>query len=118
MTCLSVSSRQRATLLALLAVSVVSSSASAQRPSPAALQRTVDSLVAAALTGGPMAAMSVAVVRGSDTLVSRGYGLADVENDVPATPGTVYRIGSITKQFTAAIGFQSLTPLEMWWRPP
>ncbi|HEX3157426.1 MAG TPA: serine hydrolase domain-containing protein, partial [Gemmatimonadaceae bacterium] len=91
---------------ALLAVSVVGSSAGAQRPSSAALQRTVDSLAAAAIADGPMAAMSVAVVRGRDTVVSKGYGLADVENDVPATPGTVYRIGSITKQFTAAAVMQ------------
>ena len=47
--------------------------------------------------------MSVAVVRGSrDTLVFRGYGYANVEHDVPATAQTVYRIGSLTKQFTAA----------------
>jgi CubicO group peptidase (beta-lactamase class C family) len=31
----------------------------------------------------------------------RGYGLANLELNVPATPATVYEIGSITKQFTA-----------------
>jgi CubicO group peptidase (beta-lactamase class C family) len=77
-------------------------SAAAQRPSRAALQRTVDSLVAHALADGPVAGMSVAVVRGRDTVVMKGYGFADVENEVRATPQTVYRIGSITKQFTAA----------------
>jgi D-alanyl-D-alanine carboxypeptidase len=76
--------------------------AEAQRPTRAALQRTVDSLVADALTEGPVAAMSIAVVRGRDTIVMKGYGLADVENDVRASAQTVYRIGSITKQYTAA----------------
>jgi D-alanyl-D-alanine carboxypeptidase len=85
--------------------------ASAQRPVStgqprAALQRTIDSLVNDALTEGPVAAMSVAVVRGRDTIVMKGYGLADVENDVRATERTVYRIGSITKQFTAAAVLQ------------
>jgi D-alanyl-D-alanine carboxypeptidase len=80
--------------------------ASAQRPTRAALQRAVDSLATTALKDGPVAAMSVAVVRGRDTVVMKGYGLADVENDVPATPQTVYRIGSITKQFTAAAVLQ------------
>jgi D-alanyl-D-alanine carboxypeptidase len=80
--------------------------ADAQRPTRAALQRTVDSLVANALAEGPVAGMSVAVVRGKDTIVMKGYGYADVENDVPATPETVYRIGSITKQFTAAATMQ------------
>ncbi|HJU69044.1 MAG TPA: serine hydrolase domain-containing protein [Gemmatimonadaceae bacterium] len=81
-------------------------SAGAQRPSRAALQRTVDSLVANALADGPVAAMSVAVVRGRDTVVMKGYGFADLENEVPATAQTVYRIGSITKQFTAAAVLQ------------
>jgi D-alanyl-D-alanine carboxypeptidase len=76
--------------------------AEAQRPTRAALQRIVDSLVADALTEGPVAAMSIAVVRGRDTIVMKGYGLADVENDVRASAQTVYRIGSITKQYTAA----------------
>ena len=46
-----------------------------------------------------------AVVGGKDTLLVkfyRGYGKADVEGDVPATVDTVYPIGSVTKQFTAA----------------
>jgi CubicO group peptidase (beta-lactamase class C family) len=34
-------------------------------------------------------------------LLAKGFGYADLENDVPATAETVYRIGSITKQFTA-----------------
>jgi CubicO group peptidase (beta-lactamase class C family) len=45
--------------------------------------------------------MSVGVALGGETLLTRGYGLADLENGVPATEGTVYRIGSVTKQFTA-----------------
>jgi CubicO group peptidase (beta-lactamase class C family) len=63
---------------------------------------TIDSLAAAFLADGPVAGVSIAVVKGRDTVVLKGYGLADVENDVPATAKTVYRIGSITKQFTAA----------------
>ena len=76
-----------------------------QRPARAALQRTVDSLAASALREG-VAGISVGVVRGKDTLVMKGYGMADVENEVPATAQTVYRIGSITKQFTAAAVMQ------------
>jgi len=80
--------------------------ASAQRPVCAGLERTVDSLVAEAIREGPMAGMSVAVLCGRDTVVMKGYGFADVENEVPATAHTVYRIGSITKQFTAAAVLQ------------
>src|SRR5262245_50988280 len=78
----------------------------ASRPSRTELIRFVDSLAQASLQSGPIAGMSIAVVRGSDMVVAKGYGLADLENRVPATEHSVYRIGSITKQFTAAAVLQ------------
>jgi CubicO group peptidase (beta-lactamase class C family) len=70
--------------------------------------RVVDSLardfVADRTHGSP--GVSIAVVRGSDTLVMKGWGMVDLENDVPATAQTVYRIGSITKQFTSSAVMQ------------
>lgn len=44
---------------------------------------------------------SVIVTRAGSTVFSGGYGLANREHDVANTPGTKFRIGSITKQFTA-----------------
>jgi CubicO group peptidase (beta-lactamase class C family) len=44
----------------------------------------------------------VLVARDGRILLEKGYGLARVEERVPATPQTKFRIGSITKQFTAA----------------
>ena len=64
--------------------------------------RAVDEIITRELEAVPMAGVSVAISRGGDLLVAKGYGYADIENDVPATNETVYRIGSITKQFTAA----------------
>jgi CubicO group peptidase (beta-lactamase class C family) len=43
----------------------------------------------------------VLVVRDGKVVVSRAYGLADVEARVAATPQTNYRLASVTKQFTA-----------------
>ncbi len=51
---------------------------------------------------GEVPGASVLVVRDSVAVVRRSYGLADVENDIAATPETNYRLASITKQFTAA----------------
>ena len=45
---------------------------------------------------------TVLVARDGRVLFEKGYGLARVEERVPATPQTKFRIGSITKQFTAA----------------
>jgi CubicO group peptidase (beta-lactamase class C family) len=45
---------------------------------------------------------SVLVARDGKVIFSKGYGLANAELDVPNTPQTKFRLGSITKQFTAA----------------
>ena len=44
----------------------------------------------------------VLVARDGKILFSHGYGMADREKRIPATPATRFRIGSVTKQFTAA----------------
>ena len=44
---------------------------------------------------------SIIVARDGKPIVSRGYGLANVEYDAPNTPKTIFRLASITKQFTA-----------------
>ncbi len=45
---------------------------------------------------------AVLVARGNDVLLDQGYGFADVEWKVPDSPKAKFRLGSITKQFTAA----------------
>ena len=45
---------------------------------------------------------SVLVARGNDVLLSKGYGSANLEWQIPDTPSTRFRLGSVTKQFTAA----------------
>jgi CubicO group peptidase (beta-lactamase class C family) len=35
-------------------------------------------------------------------VVSAGYGMADLEHDVPNTVETIFEVGSVSKQFTAA----------------
>ncbi len=45
---------------------------------------------------------SVIVVKDGKTLLRKGYGLADVELGVKVEPDMVFRLGSMTKQFTAA----------------
>ncbi len=55
---------------------------------------------------GRCPSVTVAVVRQGKVEYAKGYGLADLENEVPATPETVYRLGSITKQFTATMIMQ------------
>jgi CubicO group peptidase (beta-lactamase class C family) len=42
------------------------------------------------------------VARGSDVILSKGFGSANLEWDIPNSPTTKFRLGSLTKQFTAA----------------
>lgn len=53
-------------------------------------------------TGG-YPSVSVALVRGGETVHVDAVGLADRESNRAATPDTIYRIGSVTKVFTATL---------------
>lgn len=61
----------------------------------------IDKIAREDIDNKKVAAYSVAIVKDGDLALARGYGWADLENDVPASAETVYRLGSITKQFTA-----------------
>jgi CubicO group peptidase (beta-lactamase class C family) len=50
--------------------------------------------------------LSVAVVKDQNVIWSTGYGYADKEKEVKATPETIYRIASITKLFTSTAVMQ------------
>ncbi len=62
----------------------------------------IDALVDDSMEATQTPGISVAVQHRGELVLAKGYGLAEVENKVPATEHTVYRIGSVTKQFTAA----------------
>lgn len=76
--------------------------AAAQPPSDTELAAKVDAVVARALAEPGAAGFSVAVGRGGKVIFAKGYGPADVELSVPMTAESIFRIGSVTKQFTAA----------------
>jgi CubicO group peptidase (beta-lactamase class C family) len=48
------------------------------------------------------AGAAVLVAQNGKVLLQKGYGLADISAGTPITPQTKFRIGSITKQFTAS----------------
>jgi CubicO group peptidase (beta-lactamase class C family) len=98
-------STRSSSILVGLALSAISS-AVAQLPPKASVARVVDSLAKDFIASRGAPGVSIAVVRDRDTLVMAGWGKADLENDVMATAHTVYRIGSITKQFTASAVMQ------------
>lgn len=100
------------TLPALALVATTAAAAGAQQPLPIdqdarqvaqRLDEHMKRLVPFGYSG------SLLVARDAEVVLANGYGLADRENGVPVTPETVFDIGSITKQFTAA----AILKLEM-----
>jgi len=85
-------------------VAALDSAPVAQEATRTQLVAALDSAAVAHLEHELVAGVSVAVVRGTDTLLLKGYGLADLEWDIrtPADASASYEIGSMTKQFTAA----------------
>ncbi len=86
--------------------------ASAQQPQqqpaplPAEKVKQIEALVAAEMAKQKIPGMSVAVVAGGQPRWAAGFGMQDVENDVPARASTVYRLGSISKPITAVAAMQ------------
>src|SRR4030095_15260774 len=46
---------------------------------------------------------AVAVVSGDRLVFVKGFGVANIETGAPVTPDTLFRVGSVCKQFTAAV---------------
>jgi CubicO group peptidase (beta-lactamase class C family) len=61
----------------------------------------VDDLVKAEIKRQRIPGASIAVIKDGKVIKAEGYGLADVEHNVPARPDTVFKIGSVSKQFIA-----------------
>ena len=66
-------------------------------PAPEAL---VDNLYSS-LKGKEISGMAVLAAKDGRILYRKSFGYADVKNKIPVTPDTKFRIGSVTKQFTA-----------------
>jgi serine beta-lactamase-like protein LACTB len=64
-------------------------------------QARIERAVAMFMAANKVPGMSVAVVQDGEFVWSRGFGMADLENSVPATAQTLYRLGSISKPITA-----------------
>jgi len=87
----------------LFALIIICSAASpAQEPQLSAAKRTqIDAAVSKFMASTHVPGVSVAVVEGGRLEWAAGFGFADLENNVPATEQTLFRLGSISKPLTA-----------------
>jgi CubicO group peptidase (beta-lactamase class C family) len=66
----------------------------------------IESLTAAEFSKEPIGSLNIAIVSGGKLVWTKSYGYANIEEKTPATADTVYRIGSVTTQFTALMLLQ------------
>jgi CubicO group peptidase (beta-lactamase class C family) len=89
----------RISLLSIVAIAFALPAPSFAQPAADAAAR-VDRVFARYTKETPGCAVGVA--RDGQATLTRAYGMADLEHDIPATPATIYEAGSVSKQFTAA----------------
>lgn len=65
--------------------------------------RDAESIAASAVEDRRLPGLTVVVLQEDDSLLARGYGRADVERAEPVNATTVFQLGSISKQFLAAL---------------
>jgi CubicO group peptidase (beta-lactamase class C family) len=88
--------------LALLFACFTLIQVAAQKPAlNSKTSRKIDDLIKAAISENKIPAMSVAIVNDNGIRYANGFGMADLDNSVPAKSSTVYRLGSLSKTITA-----------------
>jgi CubicO group peptidase (beta-lactamase class C family) len=65
------------------------------------LAASIDKAAAAAVAAGKSPGLQVAVFKDGSPVLMKSYGSANLEQRVPVSNESVFRIGSVTKQFTA-----------------
>ena len=72
-----------------------------ERPEVADALEVLDMWIEQQVAHRNLPGLSIAIVFDQEIVWAKGYGYSDLEKKIPATPATVYRIGSVTKLFTS-----------------
>lgn len=83
------------------AASAASPTKAARTAKPASAMPGVDALADALVAERIVPGLSLAVMRAGSIVHARGYGSANLETATPVTPDSVFRVGSVSKQFIA-----------------
>lgn len=70
----------------------------------------LESSISRFMAANSVPGLSAAVVKNGEFVWAEGFGMADLENFVPATPRTLFRLGSVSKPLTATAA------MELWER--
>src|SRR2546423_781012 len=92
--------------LVLTLIAWVPATAQTNTALPAEKIARIETAISSFMSRQSIPAVSVAVVQDNQIRFQGGYGMADLENFVPAKALTVYRIASVTKSLTAVAALQ------------
>jgi CubicO group peptidase (beta-lactamase class C family) len=67
-----------------------------------AARAQIDRIVTTEMASRHIPGVALAVSRDGRMLFAKGFGFANLEHDIPVTPTTVFKIGSVSKQFIAS----------------
>jgi CubicO group peptidase (beta-lactamase class C family) len=80
--------------------------AAQQATLPAETRTRMEDAVSKFMAAAKAPGVAVAVVSNGQEAWSEGFGMADLENNVPATPETLFRLASVSKPITAVAAMQ------------
>jgi len=99
--------RIQAVLACLLASLILSADVSAQDAKlPADKRALLENTISTFMAANSVPGISAAAVWNGEEVWSEGFGMADLENSVPVTPQTLFRLASISKPITATAAMQ------------
>src|ERR1700733_161419 len=87
---------------ATIAAASIALAAHAQSPENNGASAAIDKAAAAAVSSGETPGLQVAVFKDGKAVLVKGYGSANLEQGVRVGNDSIFRVGSVTKQFTAA----------------
>lgn len=95
--------RARSLALAILVLATLASSTleRARAATPSEIEHGVDRIFRPVTRPGAPGC-AIGIEKDAHIVLTRGYGTADLEHDIPITPDTIFEAGSVSKQFTAA----------------
>jgi CubicO group peptidase (beta-lactamase class C family) len=98
----------RLKLFAAGLVTLISVVVTAQKQAPAFIQDSLDSYIRQGMKDWDIPGMAIAIVKDGKVIVSKGYGVRDIETKQPVDENTLFMIASNSKLFTST----ALTLLE------
>jgi len=94
----------------VLAVWLISAGVAQQSTLPADVRTRMEDAVAKFMAATKAPGVATSVVLNGQEVWSEGFGMADLENNVPVTPQTLFRLASVSKPITA------VAAMELWER--